>query len=63
MSPGGEEKALDLLIPFLKRVAAKTPNGKPCVARIGEDRAGHYVKIMHNGIGHGMVSAIGENWK
>lgn len=64
MSPGGEEKALDLLMPFFEKVAAKAPNGgKPCVARIGEGGAGHYVKMIHNGIEHGMMSAISESWE
>lgn len=63
MSPGGEEKALDQLMPFFETVAAKAPSGKPCVARIGEGGAGHYVKMIHNGIEHGMMSAISEAWE
>lgn len=49
-SPGGEEKAIEMMLPFLEKVAAKGPTGKPCVARIGEGGAGMYVKMIHNGI-------------
>lgn len=37
-------------------------NGKPCVGRAGTGGAGHYVKMIHNGIEHGMMSAISEAW-
>lgn len=50
MCPGGQEKALDIVLPLLERIAAKDKQGKPCVAMIGEGGAGHYVKMIHNGI-------------
>jgi 6-phosphogluconate dehydrogenase len=50
MCPGGQEKALDIVLPLLERIAAKDKQGKPCVARTGEGGAGHYVKKIHNGI-------------
>ncbi len=50
MCPGGQERALDIVLPLLERIAAKDNQGKPCVARIGEGGAGHYVKMIHNGI-------------
>jgi 6-phosphogluconate dehydrogenase len=62
MSPGGDESALKELLPLLRRVAAKDRNGEPCVGRIGKGGAGHYVKMIHNGIEHGMMSAICEAW-
>jgi 6-phosphogluconate dehydrogenase len=50
MCPGGEDKALDIVMPLLEKMAAKDKNGKPCVAKIGMGGAGHYVKMIHNGI-------------
>lgn len=63
MCPGGEEVALDLVMPLLEKVAAKDANGRPCVGRAGMGGAGHYVKMIHNGIEHGMMSALAEAWQ
>ncbi|RAL64364.1 hypothetical protein DID88_001840 [Monilinia fructigena] len=62
MCPGGQEKALEIVLPLLEKMSAKAGDGTPCVARIGEGGAGHYVKMIHNGIEHGMMSAISEAW-
>ncbi|KAF7858785.1 uncharacterized protein EAF02_011109 [Botrytis sinoallii] len=62
MCPGGQEQALNIVMPLLEKMAAKARDGSPCVARIGEGGAGHYVKMIHNGIEHGMMSAISEAW-
>ncbi|KAJ8067668.1 hypothetical protein OCU04_003275 [Sclerotinia nivalis] len=62
MCPGGQEQALDIVMPLLKIIAAKASDGTPCVARIRDGGAGHYVKMIHNGIEHGMMSAISEAW-
>lgn len=62
MCPGGPQRALDIVLPFLEKVAAKDAKGRPCVARAGEGGAGHYVKMVHNGIEQGMMSAISEAW-
>ncbi|ORX97400.1 6-phosphogluconate dehydrogenase [Clohesyomyces aquaticus] len=62
MCPGGEESAIQDVLPLLERVAAKDEQGKSCVAYIGKGGAGHYVKMVHNGIEHGMMSAISEAW-
>ncbi|KAI9847678.1 MAG: hypothetical protein M1837_001926 [Sclerophora amabilis] len=62
MSPGGDDKALDQVMPFFKMVAAKDSRGKPCVGKIGQGGAGHYVKMIHNGIEHGMMSSLAEAW-
>jgi len=50
MCPGGEDKALDIMMPLFEKIAAKGPDGTPCVAKIGMGGAGHYVKMIHNGI-------------
>jgi 6-phosphogluconate dehydrogenase len=63
MSPGGSDEAVDLIMPFLKKVAAKDEKGRPCVGKVGEGGSGHYVKMIHNGIEHGMMSAISEAWE
>jgi 6-phosphogluconate dehydrogenase len=62
MCPGGDESALNDVLPLLEHVAAKDHEGKPCVGFIGKGGAGHYVKMVHNGIEHGMMSAICESW-
>lgn len=62
MCPGADDESLDLVLPFFQKVAAKDKNGNPCVAKAGTGGAGHYVKMIHNGIEHGMMSAISEAW-
>jgi 6-phosphogluconate dehydrogenase len=62
LMPGGDEKAIDLLMPLLQRIAAKDTQGRPCVAKIGSGGSGHYVKMIHNGIEHGIMSALCEAW-
>ncbi|KAG4029488.1 hypothetical protein MFRU_015g00320 [Monilinia fructicola] len=62
MCPGGQGKGLEIVMPLLEKMSAKAGDGTPCVARIGEGGAGHYVKMIHNGIEHGMMSAISEAW-
>lgn len=62
MCPGADDESLDLVLPLLEKAAAKDPDGKPCVGKAGTGGAGHYVKMIHNGIEHGMMSAISEAW-
>lgn len=62
MCPGSDDETLDMVLPLLQKAAAKSSNGKPCVGRAGTGGAGHYVKMIHNGIEHGMMSAITEAW-
>lgn len=62
ISPGGSKAALDLAFPFLEIVAAKDKDGTPCVAKLGPRGCGHYVKMIHNGIEHGMMTALAEVW-
>ncbi|KAF1990308.1 6-phosphogluconate dehydrogenase C-terminal domain-like protein [Aulographum hederae CBS 113979] len=63
MCPGGSDEGLDTVLPLLKKVAAKDKEGKSCVGKVGTGGCGHYVKMVHNGIEHGMMSAISEAWK
>ncbi|KAJ5550055.1 Fibritin/6-phosphogluconate dehydrogenase C-terminal extension [Penicillium sp. DV-2018c] len=64
MSPGGDAKAIELVMPFLESYAAKDPKSKtPCVKRMGPGGSGHFIKMVHNGIEGGMLSALAETWQ
>ncbi|WWD17736.1 6-phosphogluconate dehydrogenase (decarboxylating) [Kwoniella shandongensis] len=60
MSPGCSPEAWEYLKPYLEKWSAKAPNGEPCVLRIGPGGAGHYVKMIHNGIEHAHLSILCE---
>ena len=60
--PGGPRDAYDLVAPILTQIAAKAPDGEPCVAYIGPDGAGHFVKMVHNGIEYGDMQLIAESY-
>ena len=57
--PGGDKEAYHEIEPVLKAVAAKV-DGDPCVGYLGTDAAGHYVKMVHNGIEYGIMQLISE---
>jgi 6-phosphogluconate dehydrogenase len=57
--PGGQKDAWELVRPILEAIAAKV-NGEPCVTYIGPRSAGHYVKMVHNGIEYGDMQLIAE---
>ncbi|WP_034758126.1 NADP-dependent phosphogluconate dehydrogenase [Rossellomorea vietnamensis] len=59
--PGGQKEAYDLVAPILKDIAAKV-DGDPCTTYIGPDGAGHYVKMVHNGIEYGDMQLIAESY-
>lgn len=50
MCPGGDDRGLNIMMPVFEAMAAKAEDGTPCVGRIGLGGAGHYVKMIHNGI-------------
>ena len=60
--PGGEPEAWERLRPVFEAVAAKV-DGEPCVAWMGESGAGHYVKMIHNGIEYGDMQLIAEAYQ
>ncbi|EEU30276.1 phosphogluconate dehydrogenase (decarboxylating) [Limosilactobacillus coleohominis 101-4-CHN] len=62
LMPGGQKEAYDLVAPILTKIAAKAEDGKPCVAYIGPNGAGHYVKMVHNGIEYGDEELIDESY-
>lgn len=58
--PGGSAKSYESLGPLLEKISAKAPNGDPCCAWISTDGAGHFVKMVHNGIEYADMQVIGE---
>lgn len=62
MSPGGDYEAYKKVEPYLKEWAAKAKDGSPCVEWVGPRGAGHYVKMVHNGIEQGQLSILAEAW-
>jgi len=64
LMPGGTPEAWPHIRPIFQAVAAKVPegdpNGVPCCDWVGEDGAGHYVKMVHNGIEYGDMQLICE---
>lgn len=59
MMPSGDETAYRQVEPILTAIAAKYDN-QPCVAYLGEGGAGHYVKMVHNGIEYAMMQTLAE---
>lgn len=59
--PGGDKEAWKILQPVLEAISAKV-NGEPCVAYMGKDAAGHYVKMVHNGIEYAIMQLISETY-
>ena len=58
--PGGQREAWDAVAPILRGIAARAEDGQPCVEYIGPRGAGHYVKMVHNGIEYGDMQLIAE---
>jgi phosphogluconate dehydrogenase (decarboxylating) len=59
--PGGSAESYEALGPILERIAADA-DGEPCCTYIGTDGAGHFVKMVHNGIEYADMQFIGEAW-
>lgn len=62
LMPGGQKEAYDLVAPILDKIAAKAEDGEACVTYIGPNGAGHYVKMVHNGIEYGDMELISESY-
>ncbi|WP_236537878.1 NADP-dependent phosphogluconate dehydrogenase [Spiractinospora alimapuensis] len=58
--PGGSPEAYASLAPMLEDIAAKADDGQPCVTHVGPDGAGHFVKMVHNGIEYADMQLIAE---
>ncbi len=59
--PSGQKEAYDLVAPILKAISAKVGDDA-CCTYIGPDGAGHYVKMVHNGIEYGDMQLISESY-
>lgn len=61
LMPGGPEEAYETVKELLEATAARV-NGEPCVTYLGPGSAGHYVKMVHNGIEYGLMQLISETY-
>ncbi|WP_328754111.1 MULTISPECIES: NADP-dependent phosphogluconate dehydrogenase [unclassified Streptomyces] len=61
--PGGSEESYAALGPMLEKISAKAKDGSPCVTHVGPDGAGHFVKMVHNGIEYADMQLIGEAYQ
>ncbi|MCB0707949.1 MAG: NADP-dependent phosphogluconate dehydrogenase, partial [Chitinophagaceae bacterium] len=59
--PGGSQEMYNNIAPMLQSVSAKV-NNEPCVTWLGPGSAGHYVKMVHNGIEYGLMQLIAETY-
>jgi 6-phosphogluconate dehydrogenase len=60
--PGGSVAAWAHIRPVFQAICARTPDGEPCCEWMGEDGAGHFVKMVHNGIEYGDMQIICETY-
>ncbi|MCM4156859.1 NADP-dependent phosphogluconate dehydrogenase [Gramella sp. AN32] len=58
--PGGSKAVYERIRSAFEEISAKDKDGKPCCAYIGEEGAGHFVKMLHNGIEYGEMQLIAE---
>ncbi|MFE2550373.1 NADP-dependent phosphogluconate dehydrogenase [Streptomyces sp. NPDC059355] len=58
--PGGSAESYASLGPMLEKISAKAKDGTPCVSHVGPDGAGHFVKMVHNGIEYADMQLIAE---
>lgn len=63
LMPGGHHKAWPHLKPIFQSIAAKTDAGEPCCEWVGDGGAGHFVKMVHNGIEYGDMQLICEAYQ
>jgi 6-phosphogluconate dehydrogenase len=60
--PGGDPEAWPHVKPIFQAIAAKVEDGTPCCDWVGREGAGHYVKMVHNGIEYGDIQLICESY-
>lgn len=60
LMPGGSAEAWEIMASVLEKMAAKDFSGKPCVTHVGSGGAGHYVKMLHNGIEYAVMQMMAE---
>ncbi len=62
MMPGGDRETYERMKPLFQKMAAKDGSGGKCVAHLGRGGAGHFVKMVHNGIEYGDMQLIAESY-
>lgn len=62
MMPGGNKRAVETVMPLFRKMAAADGSGDKCVTYIGPGGAGHFVKMVHNGIEYGIMQLIAESY-
>ncbi|RMG35807.1 MAG: decarboxylating NADP(+)-dependent phosphogluconate dehydrogenase [Gammaproteobacteria bacterium] len=62
LMPGGDPEAWPLIREIFQAIAARAEDGEPCCRWVGNGGAGHYVKMVHNGIEYGDMQLIAEAW-
>ena len=62
LMPGGDPQAWPFVKDLFQSIAAKAEDGTPCCQWVGNGGAGHYVKMIHNGIEYGDMQLIAESW-
>lgn len=60
LMPGGSKEAYEMAGPLLEKIAAKDKKAAPCCGYLGPDGAGHFIKMLHNGIEYGEMQLIAE---
>ncbi len=60
MMPGGEKETIERLMPLFQKMSAQDGASGTCVAHIGPDGAGHFVKMVHNGIEYAVMQLLAE---
>lgn len=63
LMPGGSKKAYASVRTIFEAIAAKDFKGNPCVTYVGDNGAGHYVKMVHNGIEYGIMQLMAETYQ
>jgi 6-phosphogluconate dehydrogenase len=61
--PGGNSEAWPAIKPIFQAIAAKVDNNEPCCDWVGDEGAGHFVKMVHNGIEYGDMQLISESYQ
>src|SRR5437660_4571207 len=61
LMPGGSRESYEIIAPIFRKIAAQV-DGEPCCRYMGPDGAGHYVKMVHNGIEYGAMQLICESY-
>src|SRR5438128_11801810 len=61
LMPGGSRESWEIIAPIFRKIAAQV-DGEPCCRYMGPDGAGHYVKMVQNGIEYGDIQLIVESY-